>query len=170
MQLSSRVVDLIQACCLLSLYYLSNGRFLEGSYYSAAASTLAVQCRLHQIGCGPPTMNLDIWDATFDLPPPKDNIERGERITTFWQVYNLDRCWSVVLRRPATLPDSDHPLASITTPWPQRIEDYENVSRQILRICEKYQLINNPTGGPRRGRRLAYHPGLLCPARAVDHA
>ncbi|KAL1942446.1 hypothetical protein VTO73DRAFT_6048 [Trametes versicolor] len=126
MQLSSRVVDLIQACCLLSLYYLSNGRFLEGSYYSAAASTLAVQCRLHQIGVAPQSMNMDIWDATFDLPPPQDNIERGERITTFWQVYNLDRCWSVVLRRPATLPDSDHPLASITTPWPQRIEDYEN--------------------------------------------
>lgn len=136
MQLTSRVVDLIQACCMLSLYYLSNGRFLEGSYYSAAASTLAVQCGLHQIGSGAHSMNMDVWDASFDLPPPKDNIERGERIATFWQVYNLDRCWSVVLRRPATLPDSDHPLASITTPWPQRIEDYENVRRQILRIRE----------------------------------
>lgn len=76
-------------------------------------------------------MVLDNWDAPFDLPLPKDNIERGERISTFWQVYNVDRCWSVILRRPATLPDSDHPWASITTPWPQRTEDYENVSDHL---------------------------------------
>ncbi|TBU37271.1 hypothetical protein BD309DRAFT_876749 [Dichomitus squalens] len=126
LQYTSKAVDLIQACCLLSVYYISNGRLLEGSYYSAAASTLAVQCRLHQIGSENELMILDNWDASFELPAPKDNIERGERITTFWQVYNLDRCWSVMLRRPATLPDSDHPWASITTPWPQRIEDYEN--------------------------------------------
>ncbi|KAI0769392.1 hypothetical protein BD413DRAFT_83223 [Trametes elegans] len=126
MQYASKAVDLIQACCMLSVYYLSNGRLLEGSYFSAAASTVAVQCRLHQIGSTAQVAGFGSWDASFDLPPPKDNVERGERIATFWQVYNLDRCWSVVLRRPATLPDSDHPLASITTPWPQRIEDYEN--------------------------------------------
>ncbi|TFK90658.1 hypothetical protein K466DRAFT_596789 [Polyporus arcularius HHB13444] len=125
LQYTNRAVDIVQACCLLSVYYISNGRLLEGSYYSAAASTLAIQCRLHQIGSENVPL-LDSWDASFDLPPPKDSIERGERISTFWQVYNLDRCWSVMLRRPATLPDSDHPWASITTPWPQRVEDYEN--------------------------------------------
>ncbi len=128
LQYTNRAVDIVQACCLLSVYYISNGRLLEGSYYSAAASTLAIQCRLHQIGSENVPL-LDSWDASFDLPPPKDSIERGERISTFWQVYNLDRCWSVMLRRPATLPDSDHPWASITTPWPQRVEDYENVSQ-----------------------------------------
>ncbi|KAI8992943.1 hypothetical protein BD414DRAFT_290709 [Trametes punicea] len=126
MQYTSKALDLIQACCMLSVYFLSNGRLLEGSYYSAAASTLAIQCGLHHIGSEAQSMTPDTWDASFDLPPPKDNVERGERISTFWQVYNLDRCWSVVLRRPATLPDSDHPMASITTPWPQRIADYEN--------------------------------------------
>ncbi|RPD58691.1 hypothetical protein L226DRAFT_457383 [Lentinus tigrinus ALCF2SS1-7] len=125
LQYTDKAIDVIQACCLLSVYYISNGRLFEGSYYSAAASALAIQCRLHQIGSENVPV-LDSWDASFDLPPPKDSIERGERISTFWQVYNLDRCWSVMLRRPATLPDSDHPWASITTPWPQRIEDYEN--------------------------------------------
>ncbi|KAI0708903.1 hypothetical protein C8T65DRAFT_739974 [Cerioporus squamosus] len=125
LQYTNKAIDIIQACCLLSVYYISNGRLLEGSYYSAAASTLAIQCRLHQIGSENVPVH-DNWDASFDLPPPKDSIERGERISTFWQVYTLDRCWSVMLRRPATLPDSDHPWASITTPWPQRIEDYEN--------------------------------------------
>lgn len=127
-QFSSKAIDLIQASCLLSQYFLSNGRLLEGSYHSSAAATLAVQCRLHQVGPGMQSLSFDSWDTSFDLPPPKDNVERGERISTFWQVYNLDRCASVMLRRPATLPDSDHPWASITTPWPQRIEDYENVS------------------------------------------
>lgn len=133
LQYTSKAVDIIQACCLLSVYFISNGRLLEGSYYSSAASTLAIQCRLHQIGSSDASIGLDSWDASFDLPPPKDNVERGERISTFWQVYNLDRCWSVVLRRPATLPDSDHPWATITTPWPQRSEDYENVSADHVR-------------------------------------
>ncbi|KAI0779614.1 hypothetical protein C8Q74DRAFT_1316163 [Fomes fomentarius] len=131
LQYTSKALDIVQACCLLSIYYISNGRLLEGSYYSAVASTLAIQCRLHQIGSPDSSMGLDSWDASFGLPPPKDNIERGERISTFWQVYNLDRCWSVVLRRPATIPDSDHPWASITTPWPQRSEDYENGDLEI---------------------------------------
>ncbi|KAH9940358.1 uncharacterized protein BXZ73DRAFT_98800 [Epithele typhae] len=126
MQFTSKPIDLIQASCLLSLYFLSNGRMLEGSYHASAASTLAVQCRLHQIGSEDRMLAPDNWDSSFELPPPKDSIERGERISTFWQVYNLDRCASVMLRRPATLPDSDHPWASITTPWPQRIEDYED--------------------------------------------
>ncbi|KAJ2968221.1 hypothetical protein NUW54_g13283 [Trametes sanguinea] len=70
MQYPSKAVDLIQACCMLSVYYLSNGRLLEGSYYSAAACTLALQCRLHHIGSDAPSMNVDTWDASFDLPPP----------------------------------------------------------------------------------------------------
>ena len=127
MQFSSKTVDVIQASSLLALYFLSSGRLLEGSYHASTAATLAVQCRLHQIGSEGQSVAFDGWETSFELPPPKDNIERGERIATFWQVYNLDRCASVMLRRPATLPDSDHPWASITTPWPQRIEDYENV-------------------------------------------
>ncbi|KAI0674912.1 hypothetical protein C8Q78DRAFT_966041 [Trametes maxima] len=125
MQYTAKAVDVVQACSLLSLYFLSNGRLLEGSYYLSAAATLSIQCRLHQIGSETEVLN-NSWDASFDLPPPKDKVERGERIATFWQVYNLDRCWSVVLRRPATVPDSDHPMATISTPWAQRLEDYEN--------------------------------------------
>lgn len=126
----SRVVDLIQASCLLSLYFLSNGRLLEGSYHASSAAALAVQWNLHQIGSSEATPGgmVPEWDSTFRLDPPKDSIEHGERILTFWQVYNLDRCWSVALQRPAVLPDSKHPRTTITTPWPQRMEDYGTVS------------------------------------------
>ena len=127
----SKVVDLIQASCLLSLYFLSNGRLLEGSYYASSAASLAIQWGLHQLGSveiTPPGAVSSEWDSPFRLEPAKDTIEQGERILTFWQVYDLDRCWSVALQRPAMLPDSKHPKTTITTPWPQRMEEYETVS------------------------------------------
>lgn len=126
----SKVVDLIQASCLLSLYFLSNGRLLEGSYHASSAAALAIQWGLHQIGSSEITPGgmMSEWDSSFRLDPPKDAVEQGERILAFWQVYDIDRCWSVALQRPAVLPDSKHPRTSITTPWPQRMEDYETVS------------------------------------------
>ena len=172
LQYTTKAIDIIQACCLLSVYYISNGRLLEGSYYSAAASTLAIQCRLHQIGSENVSL-LDTWDASFELPPPKDSIERGERISTFWQVYNLDRCWSVMLRRPATLPDSDHPWASITTPWPQRIEDYENVSPFSERLqahSRRTSLILFTPGRTRHQWRFPNHPCVFRATSAVQLA
>ncbi|KZT10936.1 uncharacterized protein LAESUDRAFT_356428 [Laetiporus sulphureus 93-53] len=120
-------LDAVRASCLLSHYFLANGRVFEGSYHASIAAALAVQYGLHQLGASErtPQLNADEWETAFRLPPAKDAVERGERIWTFWQVYNLDRCWSVVLQRPATIPDSEHPWACITTPWPQSMEEYE---------------------------------------------
>ncbi|KAH8107677.1 hypothetical protein BXZ70DRAFT_1003124 [Cristinia sonorae] len=118
-----KVVDFIQASCLLSVYFLSNGRLLEGSYHASAAASLALQWGLHQLG--QENFVGSDRESTFLLEPAKDSIEQGERILAFWQVFNLDRCWSVALKRPATIPDSKHPWTAITTPWPQRMEAYE---------------------------------------------
>ena len=74
------------------------------------------------------------WESSFRLDPPADAIEQGERILAFWQVYDLDRCWSVALQRPTIIPDSKHPRTSITTPWPQRMEQYEVVSVHFPRL------------------------------------
>ncbi|GBE80506.1 hypothetical protein SCP_0302210 [Sparassis crispa] len=127
-QYPTKVVDIIQASCLLSMYYLSNGRLFEGNYYASAAASLALQYRLHQIDSDELSAHpgIGLWEPTFSLEPEKDPIERGERILTFWQVYSLDRCWSVALRRPPIIPDNDHPSTRITTPWPQRMEEYES--------------------------------------------
>ncbi|THH31391.1 hypothetical protein EUX98_g2774 [Antrodiella citrinella] len=122
----AKAVDFIQASCLLSVYFLSNGRLLEGSYHASAAASLALQWGLHQIGRDDFVGSMSSErESTFRLEPAKDSIEQGERILAFWQVFNLDRCWSVALQRPATIPDSKHPWTAITTPWPQRMEDYE---------------------------------------------
>ncbi|KAF7790044.1 hypothetical protein EIP86_000993 [Pleurotus ostreatoroseus] len=123
----SSVVDLIQASCLLSIYFMTNGRLVEGSYHASAAASLAIQWGLHQIGSPeiPTGVITSDWGSTFRLEPAKDSIEEGERICAFWQAYVLDRCWSVALQRPCVMPDSTHIRTTITTPWPQPMEEYE---------------------------------------------
>ncbi|TFY82400.1 hypothetical protein EWM64_g1612 [Hericium alpestre] len=124
LQNPSRVVDLIQGCCLISVYLLTNGRLLEGSYHASNAASMAMQWGLHrQVSEEPDTG--ECMETNFKLPPAQDAIERGERILAFWQVFVLDRCWSVVLQRPSTIQDGRDMMTAITVPWPQDMEDYE---------------------------------------------
>jgi len=122
---NDKVIDVIQASCLLSLYFLANGRLLEGSYHASAAASLAVQTGLN----GRPSTTIETLDS--DSKPSKTDRRDGERIHAFWQVYNLDRCWSVVLRKPSVIPDEVESMHSITCPWPQDIKDYELVSSYL---------------------------------------
>jgi hypothetical protein len=147
-----KVVDIVQASCLLSMYFLCNGRNLEGSYHASAAASLAIQCGLH----GGITNKATTWasesSSTFKLEPAKDPVEEGERILAFWQVYNLDRCWSVVLHKPASIPDSRNVFNAINTPWPQTLEEYEagHIDRdhtfQTIRSFFKDQPSSLPVG------------------------
>jgi hypothetical protein len=67
-------------------------------------------------------------ESLFELAPPRDTIEEGERISIFWSVFNMDRCWSVATGTPTMLYDDENPNTRIDTPWPKLIEDYERVS------------------------------------------
>jgi hypothetical protein len=127
LQSSSRILDAIQASCLLATYFLSNGRLLEGSYHTTAASSLAVQCGLDRSTSNETGRGLDTLDP-LKLNQPKDVTEDGERISTFWQVYILDRCWSVVLRKPPIIPDDCDALTAIKLPWLQGVEELQPVS------------------------------------------
>ncbi|KAF9258851.1 hypothetical protein L218DRAFT_709006 [Marasmius fiardii PR-910] len=120
-----KVLDVIQASCLLSMYFLVNGRLLEGSYHASAATSLAVQCGLQagisNKGCYSPSSSRENLVET-----PKNGYREGERILAFWQVYNLDKCWSVALRKPSVLIDGLDPWTSINCPWPEDIIEYES--------------------------------------------
>jgi len=120
----TKVVDVIQGCCLLSQYYLVNGRIMEGSYYASTAATLALQWGLHKQGSERRDVGTGL-EGSFTLPPAQDTIERGERILAFWQVFCLDRCWSAALHRPSLISDGPGGLSSIIVPWPQDIIEYE---------------------------------------------
>ncbi|KAK6996989.1 fungal-trans domain-containing protein [Favolaschia claudopus] len=118
-----KMVDAVQASCLLSSYFLANGRILEGSYHASAAAALAVQCGFHE----DVVSDASSWlvDASDELKPSKMDIQQGERILAFWQVYNLDRCWSVALRKPTIIPDGAQAWNSINCPWPMDIAEYQ---------------------------------------------
>jgi len=119
----ANIIDIIQASCLLSLYFLANGRHMEGGYHASAATSLAMQSGLGDRETHIPQIyGYGETGESFELKPLRSDVRAGERILTFWQVYNLDRCWSVILRKPAVIPDSMYP---ITCPWPQSISEYE---------------------------------------------
>ncbi|KAF8070708.1 hypothetical protein FPV67DRAFT_1038357 [Lyophyllum atratum] len=119
-----KIIDIIQGSCLLSMYYLANGRILEGSYHATAAAAVAVQCGLHLNTHQEQTWPSDPQEP-YDTKPSRTGVKEGERILAFWQVYNLDRCWSVILRKPSIIPDGLDPRQSINCPWPQAWAEYE---------------------------------------------
>ncbi|KIK59092.1 hypothetical protein GYMLUDRAFT_227493 [Collybiopsis luxurians FD-317 M1] len=134
-----RLVDVVQASSLLAIYLYANSRILEGYCHSFSAARLAVGLGLHQIqytdvsqskssssspSAGDPTtsgvMTLTAAgsSASIATTPPKDSAELRERISTFWQVFMVDRCWSVANGLPVALPDGEHHQGRIKTPWP----------------------------------------------------
>ena len=130
-----KAVDVVQASCLLSLYFLSNGRMLEGSYHASAAAALVTQFGLDK---GIAQQNHEPLHA-LKIDTAKDPIEEGDRIMAFWQAYNLDYCWSVVLRKPPVIRDGRYAFASVSPPWPRDAEDYETVRYRLVkyhfRVC-----------------------------------
>ncbi|KAL0067387.1 hypothetical protein AAF712_005616 [Marasmius tenuissimus] len=125
LQMGDRVLDIIQASCLLSMYFLVNGRLMEGSYHASAAASLAVQCGLQAGLSSEGSYSPSSSRENLCLEPPKSGYKEGERILAFWQVFNLDKCWSVVLRKPSVLLDGHDLWSSINCPWPQDMSEYE---------------------------------------------
>ncbi|XP_006461060.1 hypothetical protein AGABI2DRAFT_192596 [Agaricus bisporus var. bisporus H97] len=122
---TDKIVDAIQASCLLSMYYLANGRMCEGGYHASAAAALAVQA-----GLGRNAFQNDLWPPAcsfedFDLKPAKTAPQDDARIMSFWQIFSLDRCWSVFLQRPSIIPDGPDARNVISCPWPQDLGSYE---------------------------------------------
>jgi hypothetical protein len=114
---SEKIIDVIQASCLLATYFLANGRLIEGNYHASAAAALS-----NQIGLAKPR---PVPPIGTEFKPPKHDKVDGERILTFWHVYNLDRCWSAILRRPLLIPDDDNVSHGIYCPWPQEMAEYK---------------------------------------------
>ena len=132
LQHEHRVLDVIQASCLLSLYFLSNGRAVEGGYHATTAASLTIQCGLHGVMASRTMFEPLGAKSSFALDPPRDVIEQGERILTFWQVFAIDRCWSAILQKPVIIPDGSEGSLSVILPWPQDMEEYEVVMNFIL--------------------------------------
>ncbi|KAJ7771493.1 hypothetical protein B0H16DRAFT_1305750 [Mycena metata] len=135
---SDRLVDVVQASCLLSVYLYINCRPLEGYCHSFSAARLAVGLGLHQIRALAPVSADDSQlgyseDITpIPIPPARDRAEVVDRIAAFWQVFMVDRCWSVASGLPVALPDGDCPQVRIKTPWPTPGLEHDNSMHQSM--------------------------------------
>ncbi|KAI0345051.1 hypothetical protein BDW22DRAFT_990093 [Trametopsis cervina] len=136
LQHHDRLVQVVQASCLIAIYFFSRGRVLEGYYHSSTAARLAVSLGLHQIK--PEQwyqLQLDVassstqstfitFKPSLQLPAPRDSVEYAERVAVFWQVFIVDRAWSVASGLPAALPDDgSSPRGRIETSWPISIRE-----------------------------------------------
>lgn len=132
MQAARYHIHAIQASILLALYFFVVDRPLEGQYHANSAATLALSAGLHKIFANADQADPSQSIALFVLPPAVDVVELGERIRVFWEVYFLDRCWSVALRVPCVIVDDATVRTRIDTPWPQDIVEYAQVPFSVL--------------------------------------
>ncbi|KAG6873294.1 hypothetical protein C0995_000729 [Termitomyces sp. Mi166 len=116
---SDRLPDIVQASALLAIYLYMNNRIMEGYRHTFSAIKLAVGIGLHQIQ--PQSVLTGVYPAQAPLIPvtlPRDAMELQDRVLAFWQIFMIDRCWSVANGLPLALPDKDTPQCRILTPWP----------------------------------------------------
>ncbi|KDQ16051.1 hypothetical protein BOTBODRAFT_266526 [Botryobasidium botryosum FD-172 SS1] len=108
-----RLLDFVRASVLTGLFYYYKGRWPEGHLHTSAAARFAIGCGLHKITPQNPSVS-------GLLNPPKDSIELGDRIHTFWFLFIVDRGGSLWSGFPPSLTDEE-----IETAWPRPTEDYE---------------------------------------------
>ncbi|KAJ7118142.1 hypothetical protein C8R44DRAFT_790329 [Mycena epipterygia] len=134
-----RVLHTIQAEVLLSIYYLTLGRPVEGIYHSSAAVSLAISAGLHLIQPHSQSSSLQpssqsssqftmqpcfgVLETPF--PPAASPLEEGERIHAFWTVVIVNNYWVAAHGSPSAIPYHDTP---IDTPWPRDLADYREAS------------------------------------------
>ncbi|KAF8913395.1 hypothetical protein CPB85DRAFT_562742 [Mucidula mucida] len=64
--------------------------------------------------------------------------ETRNRISAFWQVFIVDRCWTIANGLPLALPDGDSNHARIKTPWPMPLpQDNVEPSKYIPALRAK---------------------------------
>lgn len=101
-----RCLHVMQAEVLLSMFFLNNGKMVEGSYHANAAASLAISTK----------SNL-IRSTNMVQRPPGDAVDEGEWIDGFWTTVTLSNYW-VLVNENQTFTFYDAPQMVIDTPWP----------------------------------------------------
>ena len=129
-QLSSdsprRGLQSIQAEVLLATYLFAKGRGLEGTYHLNAAVSLTTTFGIHRVQSRSGHGSATSTSRRSSAHGSADNVEEGERICTFWRVFQLDRLWAVASNSTAILQERE-PSIKIGTPWPLTMAEYEAV-------------------------------------------
>lgn len=124
---------ILQAQVLLVNYFFDSARFVEARAQLGSAVSLALTLKLHKIRSSALEANSNEFQLirpTLQMCDPIDGVDEGERIHAFWAVYVLDQTWSVALSEHPFIYEDGSPSRSIDTPWPERMEVYEQVRQQ----------------------------------------
>jgi len=142
---ADRFHDFIRASYLLGRYCFVKKRLSQGHHHISTTARFAIACGFHKLN----SMDLGSYSTSALLPPPKDAIELGERIYTFWGIFCADIISSMVLKLSTAIPHDD---GSVTTMWPCAYEYYEN---------------GRAAGAPNNNLTWLYHP-LTVPGPVID--
>lgn len=111
---SDRLTDIVSASCLVAVYHYVNGRVMEGYRHAFSAVQLAILLGLHQLSS---TAVAEEFSGIAASTAPE--LVR-DRQAVFWQVFDVDRCWSVAHGLPSALVNDQTSAACvITTPRPR---------------------------------------------------
>ena len=102
-----QLIDAVQASCLIAQYFFFNRRVIEGNRHLLAAKRMAFDLGLYSIS--EPDVSSYAYDSGL-----QDTMEKS---VVFWQVFMVDRFWSVTNHCDVTLPDRS-PYRYSTTPLP----------------------------------------------------
>jgi hypothetical protein len=104
------LMDVVQASCLIAQYFFFNHRLMEGNRHLLAAKRMALDLGLYSVS-DPDISTLS--DYAYDSVL-QDTTEKS---AVFWQVFMVDRFWSVTNHCDVALPDKP-PYRFTTTPLP----------------------------------------------------
>lgn len=103
---ADRLLNVVQASCLLASYFYSQNRTQEGYYHSTSAARLVS------------TIGLD------KLPASAGSDALQDKVTTLCQVFCIDKGWAVSTGLPSVMPDEELWLALIlASPQPEPSPD-----------------------------------------------
>lgn len=123
---AERLLDIVQASCLLASYFYSQDRTLEGYYHSTSAARLVT------------TIGLD------KLPASVVSDALQEKVTTLCQVFAVDKGWAVITGLPSLMPDDELWLALILAS-PQPAHSSPDVRISFINIMSYIFNLSVPT-------------------------
>ncbi|KAF8144351.1 hypothetical protein K438DRAFT_1735969 [Mycena galopus ATCC 62051] len=110
-----RVVEIIQAEVLLSLYYLHIASPVQGRYHASVASSIALSANLQSIRSVQYPTAYPPFALRASLPPSQSPAEESVRIDAFWAaVVIVNNLWAGVEGSPSTIPYA----INVDSPWP----------------------------------------------------
>ncbi|KAG8923011.1 hypothetical protein FRC01_013340, partial [Tulasnella sp. 417] len=125
--MSDRLMDFVRGSSLVTVYFLMRGRYLEGYHVHCGTARFALSCGLHRINSNElqDTEDHSTSNIGYLLSPPETEVELGDRLNAFWQIYWSDKLLSTLMGFVAALPGQAEAPDGISSVFPREIEYYE---------------------------------------------